>query len=278
VRQPFSDSPEFRRLLAGDGAADLLRVALEIARDAYPNLDIESYLARMEELAHRVRGRCAAIDRPRAVLGQINRALYEEEGFHPNVDDYYDSRNSYLNDVLDRKTGIPITLSLIYWRIAVRLGLEVAGLNLPAHFMLRVGQGEAMVFVDAFHRGAIHDRPGCEGQMSRLLGREFRLTEELMTPCTPDVVVARMLRNLKAIHLRNEDFPAALPVQRRLAALSAQDPREQRDLGMIFLHLSRPADAIEPLQSFVDSAPDDADAEAVRALLRSARRDVSSWN
>src|SRR5262249_16943981 len=138
VRSPFRKSPEFQRLLRRETRVDLVRISLEIARDAYPELDPDPYVARIEALAQRVRGRCASFDRPRPVLRQINRVLYIEEGFRGNRDEYYDPRNSYLNDVIERKTGIPITLALLYARLAERLGLAVGGLCLPAHFMLRV--------------------------------------------------------------------------------------------------------------------------------------------
>jgi regulator of sirC expression with transglutaminase-like and TPR domain len=282
VRPPFSDSPEFRRLLGREASPapepDLVRIALEIAGDAYPGLDPEPYLARVDELTARARDRCGAVDKPRRVLGQINWVLFVEEGFHGNTDDYYDPRNSYLNEVLDRKTGIPITLSVLYWRLAERLGLPVVGVNLPAHFMLRVGQGDETVFIDPFHAGALLDRAECERQLGRLLGREVSLTDSQLAPCRRAEVVSRMLRNLKAIYLETEDFSAAVPVQRRLAALHAGEPQEQRDLGMLCLQVDRPAEAIAPLQAYLDARPEAPESEQVRALLRAARREVARWN
>ncbi len=280
VRPPFEESPEFLRMLRRDPEADLARVALEIARDVYPGLDPEPYLARIDDLAARVRDRCAAVDRTRQVLGQINWVLFVEEGFQGNTDDYYDPRNSYLNEVIDRKTGIPISLSVLYWRLAERLGLTVAGVNLPAHFMLRVGRGDAAVFVDPFHAGAVLDREGCQKQVSRQLGQEVALTDAHLAPCPPGLVVSRMLRNLKSIYLQNHDYPSAVPVQRRLAALNASDPEEQRDLGMLYLRVDRPADAVAPLQAYLEAHPSntDAEVEALRALLRAARREVASRN
>ena len=160
MRVPFADSPEFRRLLAaGPGPRpDLVRIGLEIAADAYPGLDRERYLGQVDALAARVRDRCATLDRPRQVLGQINWVLFVEEGYEGNSDDYYDPRNSYLNEVIDRKTGIPISLAVLYWGVAERVGLMMDGVNLPAHFVLRVGSSEPAIFVDAFHSGALLDR------------------------------------------------------------------------------------------------------------------------
>jgi regulator of sirC expression with transglutaminase-like and TPR domain len=278
VRSPFAESPEFQRLLRRESRSDLVRIALEIARDAYPGLEIEQYLGKIEALADRVRDRCAAGAKPRAVLGQINWVLFVEEGYQGNTENYYDPRNSYLNEVIDGKLGIPITLSVLYAKIAARVGLTMAGMNLPGHFMLRAGFGDATIFVDPFHAGALLDRKGCERRISELLGQPVALSEEQLAPCSNDVVVTRMLRNLKAIYLEQKDYATALPVIRRLAALNQDDPHEQRDFGMLCLQLDRPAEAIEPLQAYLDARPQDQDADIIRPLLRAARRETALRN
>jgi regulator of sirC expression with transglutaminase-like and TPR domain len=278
VREPFEESPEFRRLLAQDPGVDLVRIALEIARDAYSDLDPTFYLGKIDNLAGRVRDRCPRGAKPRQVLGQINWVLFVEESYQGNLDDYYDPRNSYLNEVLERKTGIPITLSILYGALAARVGLPLSGVNLPAHFLLRLGCDDSTVFVDPFHYGVLLDRRGCEQRVSEIVGRPVELTDGQLAPCAPELVVARMLRNLKAIYLRTNDFAAALPVQRRLAAVDQRDPAEKRDLGMLCLQLDRPAEAIAPLEAYLSACPEAEDAEPVRALLRASRREVSSWN
>lgn len=275
---PFAHSPEFERLLQHDPDADLVRIGLEIARDAYPGLDPDPYLARLEGLVTRARERLAAIDKPRHVLGQVNWVLFVEEGYEGNVQDYYDPRNSYLNEVMDRKRGIPISLSVLYLWLASRLGLQISGVNLPAHFMLRVGKGAEAVFVDPFHSGAILDRDGCRKLVARLLGKEVPISDAQLAPCRPSQIVSRMLRNLKSVYLHNQDYLAAIPVQRRLAALLDDDPDEQRDLGMLFLRADRPGEAVAPLQAYLEATPSRPDSEHVDALLRAARRDVALRN
>jgi regulator of sirC expression with transglutaminase-like and TPR domain len=278
LRSPFGESPEFQRLLRREPRSDLVRIALEIARDAYHDLDIDQYLGRIAALADRVRGRCASGAKPRALLGQINWVLFVEEGFRGNREDYYDPRNSYLNRVIDRKTGIPITLSILYAAIAGRLGLALSGVNLPAHFMLRVDGGDATIFVDPFHDGALLDRRGCEQRIAQIMGHPVPLTDVQLAPCGPDLIVTRMLRNLKAIHLERQDYAEALPVLRRLAALNPGDPHEQRDFGMLCLRLDRPAEAIAPLQAYLDARPRAEDADDIAPLLRAARREVAQRN
>jgi regulator of sirC expression with transglutaminase-like and TPR domain len=274
----FGNSPEFQRLLAGAEAPSLMRIALEIAGDAYPELDIGLYLGKVDEIAERIRARCGGLSKPRKILGQINWALFVEEGFEGNRENYFDPRNSYLNEVIDRKTGIPISLSVLYWSLAERLGLSLEGVNLPAHFMLRLPESQQPLFIDPFHSGEFLDRRGCERRLSELTRRPVELSEGQLAPCPARVVVARLLRNLKAIYLGTHDFPSALDVQRRLAAVADDDSQEKRDLGMICLQLDRVGEAIDPLQSYLDAHPDAEDAESVADLLTAARRAIAQWN
>jgi len=279
VRDPFAESPEFRRVLDGaEAAVDLARVGLEIARDANPGLDEASYLAKLDALADRVRERCPADARARQVIGQINWVLFVEEGFRGNGDDYFDPRNSYLDEVIDRRLGIPISLSIVYAAVAGRVGLALGGVNLPLHFLLRAVDEEPGLFVDPYHEGAVLDWAGCEQLLSNLSGRPVRLGFEHSTPCNPSTVVGRMLRNLKGIYLERKDFAAALPVVRRLAALNRHDATEQRDWGMVSLQADRPGEAVDPLRRYVEEAGEADDRDEIQALLRIARREVASRN
>lgn len=278
MRSPFADSPEFLRLVNGQGRVSLPRIALEIARDAYPGLDIDGELARIDALARRVEQRCTRPARARAILGQLNWVLFVEEGFQGDADDYYNPRNSYLNDVLDRKRGIPISLSVLYAAVAEPLGLDLAGVNLPAHFVLRVAGESEPLFVDAFHGGRLLDRDGCERLVAEASGESPAISDAQLAPASPAAIVARMLRNLKANHLRLDDFPAALAVSRRLAALSTDDPAEQRDYGLLAYRVGRPGEALAPLGRYLAAVPDAPDASAVAEIERRARRDVIQSN
>ena len=276
--QSHSDSPEFRRLLRGDDQADLSKVAFEIARDAYPGLDPSAYLGRIDALAERARDRCRDGANLKQILGQINWVLFVEEGLKGDEESYYDARNSYLNEVLDRRLGIPISLSVLYMAVAERLGLQMSGVNLPGHFVIRAGRGLGTLFVDPFHGGRLLDRDGCARQVETVTGQSIALAESHFAPCSTGTIVARMLRNLKAVYLRSGEFPAALPVLRRLAALEPDDPIEVRDLGAALLHAGRAAEAIEPLESYLRAVPIANDKPAVTALLKAARLEFASWN
>jgi regulator of sirC expression with transglutaminase-like and TPR domain len=278
VSARFEASPEFRKLLVGDERPSLLQIALEIARDAYPELEPGRYVAEVEALAGRVRARCGPRAKPRKVLGQINWALFVEDGYEGNRENYFDPRNSYLNEVIDRKKGIPISLSVLYFSLGERLGIPLAGVNIPAHFMLRFDEGGKEVFIDPFYAGEFLDRRACERRVAELTRSPVALSDTQFAPCSVRVVVARMLRNLKAIYLGTNDYASALPVQRRLAAIERGDAVEQRDLGMICLQADQPGEAIDPLAAYLSIKPDAEDAELVTSLLNAARRMVAQWN
>jgi regulator of sirC expression with transglutaminase-like and TPR domain len=278
VPSRFPDSPEFQRLVAGATQVHLARIALEIARDAHPDLDIESYLQKIEELADRARERCRPGCRVWEILGQINWVLFVEAGLRANEEDYYDPRNSYLSDVLDRGLGIPISLSVVYWAVAERLGVALGGANLPVHFMLRFEDEGVTWFVDPFHAGAIYNRENCQRRLSELVQQPVVLSDALAAPCAVRVVVVRMLRNLKAIYGNLQDVGSLLPVQRRLAALSQDEPKELRDLGLLYAQTNRLGEALDPLQAYLDTAPLADDVKEIRALVEAIRRQIARWN
>jgi regulator of sirC expression with transglutaminase-like and TPR domain len=274
----FPDSPEFGRLVAGAEDVHLARIALEIARDAHPELDIESYLEKIQRLAERTRDRCRPGSKIRDILGQMNWVLFVEAGLRANEEDYYDPRNSYLNEVLDRGLGIPISLSLVYWAVGEQLGVALAGANLPLHFMLRFEEDGRIWFVDPFRGGAIYNRENCARKLSDIVQQPVVLTDSLAAPCAVRVVVARILRNLKVVYGRRQEIASLLPVQRRLAALIQDDPGELRDLGLLYAQSNRLGEAIDPLQTYLDAAPLANDAQEIRALFEAIRHKIAEWN
>jgi regulator of sirC expression with transglutaminase-like and TPR domain len=278
VPEAIPPGPEFARLLQGADAIDLVRVNLEIAADAYLGLEPDSYLRRVEVLAERVAARCAPGAPGKAVLAQINWVLFVEEEFQGNQERYDDPRNSYLNEVLDRKLGIPISLSVLYRAVAGKVGLRLHGVNFPAHFLLRLdGPGEPL-FIDPFNAGQVFGVEGCRERFRLMAGTAESLGVAELEPCRDAAIVARMLRNLKASYLRRGDLESALPVVRRLAVLCPEEPTERRDLGVVLLHTDRPGPAVEPLAAYLREAPDAPDAATVRGLLGQARRELAARN
>jgi regulator of sirC expression with transglutaminase-like and TPR domain len=271
--------PEFARLLQGAPDIDLVRVNLEIAADAYPGLDPEPWLRRIDRLAERIADRCAATAPRKAILAQINWVLFVEEGFRGNQEHYDDPRNSYLNEVLERKLGIPISLSVLYRAVAQRLGVPLEGVNFPAHFLLRVADSPEPLFVDPFNGGQVFGVEGCLERYRLMTGTAVAaLNGAALAPASAAAIVARMLRNLKASYLRQGDLESALPVVRRLAVLCPEEPTERRDLGVILLHTDQLGAAIAALEAYLDQCPDAPDAGSVRELLREARRELAARN
>jgi regulator of sirC expression with transglutaminase-like and TPR domain len=278
VQARFAESPEFRRLVSGGENLRLERIALEIARDAYPALDMAAYLNKIELLEERIRHRSRTVAKPREIVGHINWVLYVEEGMRGNQDDYYDPRNSYLNEVLDRRLGIPISLSVLYWALAERLRVPAAGVNLPMHFMLRVDAEGEFFFIDPFHGGAILDRTACAQRLSEISGQAVALTDSAVAACSMPVVVTRMLRNLKGIYWKAQDLASALPVQRRLAALNSHDPSELRDLAVLCTKLDHPGEAIDAFNAYLREVPHADDANEIKEMLGVLEHRVARWN
>jgi len=266
-----------RRLAADpDHPVDLAELALHLAADEYPGLDVPAYLARLDAYAAAVAPRLTGplAGRVAALTGY----LFGEEGFRGNADDYYDPRNSYFNDVLDRKLGLPITLSVLAAAVGARCGLAVAGVGLPGHFVAKAVDAGGEVVFDPFHGGRVLDRAGCEALVEGVTGREFTATADALAATPPGLVAFRMLSNLKAVYLRRPDFPRAARVMERMVQLAPGDPTQRRDLGVALVRAGKPGRALNHLRAYLEVTPAPEDAGAVAAFLREARQAVARWN
>ena len=263
------DSParsHFARIAAlPEARIDLAEAALWIAAEEYPELEVPEYLARLAALAAIAGERVSRARTLRERVERLNDSLYRELGFSGNQADYYDARNSFLNDVLDRRTGIPITLAIVWTSVANALGLAARGVGFPGHFLVRV-DGEDELLVDPF-AGEIVTRADCESRMRAAAGADVPFDPQLLDPTPPRQILARVLRNLKQIWLAREDWPRALGCAERILLLAPESPLELRDRGLLFARLECFAAAEADLKKFLALAPDDAGAEAVRAQL-----------
>jgi regulator of sirC expression with transglutaminase-like and TPR domain len=265
-------------LLAGDPSAplDLAELCLLLARDEYPNLDVEAYVSELAGMAHEARPHLRGSFRKR--VSGLCRYLFHDLGFRGNAQDYYDPRNSYLNDVLDRRMGLPITLSVVAMVVGQRAGLNVVGVGLPGHFVAKgVGDGQEFLF-DPFHGGRPLTTEQCEQLVEQVTGAAFAATPAALQPVPLGSIIQRMLTNLKGVYFRQGDFGRAVRVIERLCLLSPADPMQQRDLGASLLHGGQPGKAIDPLQTYLAAVPDAEDEDAVKRLLAQARAAVAKWN
>ena len=265
-------------LLAHDPSAplDLAELALSLARDEHPALDVEGYLAELGAMAREVRPRLRGGLKARTAV--LCRYLFEDMGFQGDRRDYYSAQNSYLNEVIDRRKGIPITLSAVAMAVGARAGLDVAGVGLPGHFVAKAVAGGEDVLFDPFHGGRLLTPEDCERLVRDSAGLAFEATPAALRAVPLGLIAIRMLTNLKGVYLRHGDFPRAVRVMERLRQLSPDDPVQRRDLGATLVRAGRPGQAIGHLDAYLRVAPPGEDADAIRKLLGQARAMVARWN
>ena len=264
--------------LAADPTADVdpFELGLHLAADEYPDLDVPVYLTRLDALADRLPARPGATLAER--VADLCDLLFADEGFAGNEADYYDPRNSYLSDLLDRKLGIPLTLSLLAVAVGRRAGLDVVGVGLPGHFVAKATAGPAEVIFDPFHGGRVLDRAACAELVRAATGQPFAATDAAVRACPPGLIAVRMLSNLKGVYLQRGDFGRAARTIGRLVTLLPSDPTQQRDLGVTLVHAGRPGAAIDPLGAYLQAVPDAADRDAVAEFRKRAVAAVAKWN
>jgi regulator of sirC expression with transglutaminase-like and TPR domain len=266
----------FAALLAREDARiDLLRACLSIAEDAYPGLDMEHYLRDFEAMALRLRARlpqtCGAEERVVA----LNRFLFDDLGYRGNDDDYYDPRNSYLNEVLERRTGIPITLSIVYMELGRRVGLPLEGVSFPGHFLVRLPLRGAMLVLDPFAGGASLAEDDLQERLRRVIPpaasaplpvSELPL-EQFLEPATRRQVLARLLRNLKGIYRETGQPERLLEVLNRMLLVAPDAHTELRDRGLVYRRLEAHRAALKDLSDYLEAEPDAPDAGQIRAKV-----------
>lgn len=264
--------------LAADPCApvDLARLALAVAADEYPALDAGVYLARLDSLAAALAPRLTGSLESR--VAALSAFLFDEQAFTGNAPRYYDAVNSYLNAVLDRKLGIPLTLSLVAMAVGERCGLTVVGVGLPGHFVAKATDGATEVIFDPFHGGQFLDPDDCACLVEAVAGVAFDPTPANLAAATPGAIVCRLLSNLKAVYANAGDYRRAARVVGRLAQLAPTDLDQRRDLGVLLARAGQSGQAIDSLEAYLAARPDGDDVPAVRAFLREARGRVAAWN
>lgn len=282
------DAPDrFAELMARDeGEIDLARACLLIAADAFPGLDIDGYLGEIERLAARLRGRLPPGGGAHERVLALNRFLYDDLGFSGNADDYYDPRNSYLNEVIDRRTGIPISLSILYIEVGRRIGLPLEGVSFPGHFLVRLRLRGGMLVLDAFAGGAPQSEDDLRERLARVVPQaatggipvEALPLEQFLEPATHRQILARMLRNLKTIY-RDADEPVQLlAVLNRILVVTPDASAELRDRGLVYQRLECWQPALADLAAYVEREPDAADREEMRLQVMTLRAQCARMN
>jgi regulator of sirC expression with transglutaminase-like and TPR domain len=236
-------------------AIDLAEAALLIACEEYPSLDIEAYRARLDDLGRQALARAQALSIDGRVATLTN-LLFVELGFRGNEQHYYDPRNSFLNDVLDRRVGIPITLSTVFLEVARRVGLTAAGVGLPGHFIVRVenAAGDALL-IDPFHGGLRLSPADCQQRLDRIFEGKLRMAPDMLAACGPRQMLRRMLQNLKVIYVKAGDYERALGVLELLLCMTPVADEDLRDRGLVYAALDCYTLALHDLEQYLTRRP-----------------------
>jgi regulator of sirC expression with transglutaminase-like and TPR domain len=255
-----------------DAEIDPVEGALWIAAEEYPSLDVGEYLERLDGLAAEAPPAVASAATLRERVAALSHFLHDEQRFSGNASHYYDPRNSYLNEVIDRRRGIPITLSLVYIAVGRRLALDMQGISFPGHFLVKcVGEGELVI--DAFS-GTLLSLEDCRERLVAALGRGVPITPEVLRAAGPREILVRMLGNLKQIFLHGRDFERALSCSDRILLLTPDVADDLRDRAGLHAELGLLAAAAADLDRFVEIAPGDPFAPVAREHRDALRRRV----
>jgi len=269
----------FADLLArNDEDIELARACLQVAEDAYPGLDVDGYVGEIERFAGRLRARLVppVSDEDRVIA--LNEFLFGDLGFRGNAGDYYDPRNSYLNEVLDRRTGIPITLSVLYLEIGRRIGLPLEGVSFPGHFLVRLPMRGGTLVIDPFAGGVPQSAGELRERLKRVIPRVAGANaggvpvadlplDQFLEPANKRQILARLLRNLKGVYRERNEPGRLLEVLNRMIIVAPDTAAERRDRGYVYERLECWRPALQDLSDYLEREPDAADLHEVRARM-----------
>jgi len=257
----------YQEIQQSDENIDLAKAALYIAQEEYPSLDPKEYLNTLDTMAARVKERLPSSQYPLLLIQSINKYLYDDLGFNGNTSDYYDPRNSFLSDVIQRRLGIPITLSVVYLELARRVNFPMVGIGMPGHFLIRPDIDEMEIFVDPFNRGEVMFMEDCQQQLNQLYGQSVTLQPAFFEVVSRRKILWRILNNLKIIYLKVQDLERSLSVIERILMLFPDLTTELRDRGLLYYRLGYRSAAEKDFTIYLEKAGDE-DTTLIRHLLK----------
>ncbi len=249
----------------------MARAALLIAKEEYPQLSEELYLARLDQMAEEVRDRLANETAPVVVLQELLTTLFERRKLKGNREAYYDPRNSFLNDVLDRGRGIPLTLGMVLLETGWRLDLPLEGVNFPSHFLVRFRGDAVQLLLDPFDSGHTRFQDQAQQLLDKVYGGMVRMQPQFLKAATRRDMLVRLLTNLKGVYVNVSDHRRALAAVERILVLHPTSRGENRARGLLLVRLGRRTDAVEQLEAYLQLAPQAGDADKIRHMVDDLR-------
>src|SRR3972149_8805794 len=248
MERDSSARQRFATMLSEDeGSINLAEAALLIAQEEYPGLDVEAYLDRLDRMAHEVEKRFRHGEDPLGCVEALNGYLFTDLKFRGNAEEYYDPRNIFLNEVLDRRTGIPIAISTVYLEVGWRLGMPLHGVGFPGPFLVKYSAGKGEIILDPFHRGSILTEKECQGRLDQVYARGVRFRPDFLVAATKRQILTRILANLKGIYVAATDYRRALAAVERMLVINPDLAPEIRDRGILRMQLRQAPQAIADL-------------------------------
>jgi len=257
---------------------ELDRAALLIAAEEYPHLDVEKYLDQIVAFADLAGARDDVQADPLTRIMRLSNLFFDELGFHGNVEDYFDARNSFLNDVLDRRTGIPITLSVLYIEIARRIELKLFGVGMPGHFIVKFVEGDHEILIDPFNSGRLLSEEKCREIVEEMYDGRMKFHPAFLYAVTKKQILMRMLQNLKGIYAQSGDHHKTMGAIERALLIDPGAVNEIRDRGLVYSGMERYAAALADLEEYLRRAPQAADAKEIKERIKQLRQKQARLN
>ncbi len=264
--------PEFQTSIEGpESDWDLFELALQLCSIGDPRTSLEATRRQIALFCEAARAGVSDQTDDYVKLDAVNLALYQQGGLKGDSDDYHNPDNSFINRVLERKKGIPVTLCLIHWKVASSLGLELACIGMPGHFLLKYERPVTALFIDAYNSGIILLEDGCRQKLEELFGGKIPFTPELLRAATPREVILRMLANLKRIYRGSGDTLRLFRVLNRRIPLQADPLAEILERGVLQLSMDLYRGALDDFEFFVNHTPDERMREMIAEQLERLR-------
>ena len=250
---------------------DLAKAALYWAMTEYPHLDPEIYLKTLDTMGEELRQQLPKNFYPLKIIQSINNYMFEQLKFRGNSQNYYDPSNSFLNQVIERRTGIPITLSLVYLELASRIDFPMVGIGMPGHFLIRPSFEEAGIFIDVFNGGELMFELDCEEKLQQIYQKPIKLESAFLPVVSKKQLLVRMLTNLKFIYINSNSILKALSTVEFILSVFPDNAQELRDRGLIYYHLGELDKSAQDLELYLTMVPNASDSSLIISLLAKMR-------